>query len=1426
MNYFDSINGFHRDSSIEPETEPSDAMESELMTEAVYPIDIKPLLVRNIRLNLPKGEPNGHGSMVLLFTPNFDASVKTVMDKENAVAGPYYRHYYYMMRYRGTIYNKRYNIRNLDVRKRYYKEIQRRTNLRPFVAEKIPPKETRNLFFDLHTYLNIFQKYAARMPIPRKIASFWEYLKPVFLKMLPQYKKMALIPLTYYGNIGTKLKENINHPLYLLYYTLYKYPDLLKEFDLDFLFVYHKATLRINPAHLDPKHDVNKLRVQMQRLFGTIPTEALDEKETELQSIATEVEATTRNKLGLTDPVPEETSKDSSDETIEDIQKQKVETDIEKSVEKAVLRSTGNILKSAGITGEDISQQSAKVKAVVQMQVDNEINEDRRLLTEAYHKLKEEKVSKSARSTMRDELLRKQQEEIKIKGLTVNELSKIKAKEVPVKTKSVRKVVETPNENMTEMTFFERNKTYLEKVMPVDMMNAIFSLNDKSIPIYVRDIKIEDTSDELNYKETYTISLEDTNRQRHTIKVDIPKIVDGRFLYLGGGKKNIKNQEYFLPVVKIAEDEVQLVSNYNKMTVRRQDTKSVSYIERLSRLIKQEPKMNEYFRFGNAHGANLTGDFVTTVEYDELAKVFKSFTCGDLDLEFNQSILRIHMEEKKVELQDGKFCIGFQKNKPIFVDLTGEQKTEDGKSITDLIVEALPEDLQSAYRRIRAPKRLMYVNVKIMKQFIPVAMLLGFWEGLETVLRKCKAVYHLEDKMPRELSPSENVIRFADTFLVYEDSMETGLLLNGLRMFNTEKWNITDFDGKEPYMEYFTKQYGKGSIANALMNFYEWFIDPITKEILTDMDLPTAIVDLMIYAVKLLADSQHTSQLNQNIARVRSFEIIPMILYGELARQYVSYRSANGKKKFNIRRDSVINGILGVNTVEEISTLNPTLEMETTHGVSFKGFHGVNLDDSYTIAARSYDKSMTGVVSMSSPPDAGVGLNRMLTLEPNLTNVRGYAKVADTEQDLKKLKDTNLFGPGELTMPGAAVNDDPTRLGHAIKQSKHVIPVNDSDPVLVSNGMEEVTRFEVSSDFVVNADEDGTVVEIDEKLNLMVVEYKSGKHRAINMGTHIVKNSGGGFFLNNQLVTDLKVGDTFKKDAVLAYHKNFFTNSKYNNCRMNLGTLTRVAIMSSYNTYEDATLVTEDLSRRCGTRITECKQAVIGKNSNVLYLAKEGQEINVGDTLVAFDTSYDDSDLNALLDSLGDNEDMKDLVREGSRNLIRSKFSGKIISIKMYSTVDLDDLSPSLQKIFKNYYKTIKDRKALLEKYDEEGKNSIMKCGMLFTETTKKIEPNRYGTIRGQNVEDSVLIEFYIEELEPLEVGSKIANYSGLKNTIGEIIPQGYEPYSEWKPEDKIGTIIAENSILKRMTPSILEVGFANKLVVGLKELLKEIYEE
>ena len=113
-----------------------------------------------------------------------------------------------------------------------------------------------------------------------------------------------------------------------------------------------------------------------------------------------------------------------------------------------------------------------------------------------------------------------------------------------------------------------------------------------------------------------------------------------------------------------------------------------------------------------------------------------------------------------------------------------------------------------------------------------------------------------------------------------------------------------------------------------------------------------------------------------------------------------------------------------------------------------------------------------------------------------------------------------------------------------------------------------------------------------------------------------------------------------------------------------------------------------------------------------------------------------------------------------------------------------------------------------------------------MNETTHKIEPNKFGVIKGQKIEDGVMIEFYIKHSEPLEIGSKIANFTALKNTIGEIIPAGYEPWSDFRPNEEISTIIASNSILKRMTPSILLTALGNKCVIELKNRLKEIYNE
>ena len=167
------------------------------------------------------------------------------------------------------------------------------------------------------------------------------------------------------------------------------------------------------------------------------------------------------------------------------------------------------------------------------------------------------------------------------------------------------------------------------------------------------------------------------------------------------------------------------------------------------------------------------------------------------------------------------------------------------------------------------------------------------------------------------------------------------------------------------------------------------------------------------------------------------------------------------------------------------------------------------------------------------------------------------------------------------------------------------------------------------------------------------------------------------------------------------------------------------------------------------------KPVVIGRHSNVSQMVSVGQSINTGDPLIQFDDSFEEANINVLLNSLGDNEELKDAVISNNRNIVKSKYSGVIEEIKMYSTADLEDLSPSLQKIFKRYYDKINNRKKVLKKYNE--KDGIVYCGMMINEPTGKVEPNRYGTIRGEKVNDGVLIEFYIKHQEPLEVGSKIA---------------------------------------------------------------------
>lgn len=60
----------------------------------------------------------------------------------------------------------------------------------------------------------------------------------------------------------------------------------------------------------------------------------------------------------------------------------------------------------------------------------------------------------------------------------------------------------------------------------------------------------------------------------------------------------------------------------------------------------------------------------------------------------------------------------------------------------------------------------------------------------------------------------------------------------------------------------------------------------------------------------------------------------------------------------------------------------------------------------------------------------------------------------------------------------------------------------------------------------------------------------------------------------------------------------------------------------------------------------------------------------------------------------------------------------------------------------------------------------------------------------------TVLIEFFIKYQDLMGVGDKLTFFTALKSIIGEVIPEGYEPKSFYRPTEEVSSFIAPGAVL------------------------------
>lgn len=1352
------------------------------------------------------------GSMAFIINNDIESSIALI--NNNRISHNNRFHVYFMDNiYEGRFFGRYFRENKTKERFDLYEKVQAKAG-NIICQNSFVSIGGRNFFFDLIMIHEIFFKIAAKKVVPYRIKSeqYIDFLKNIFNdQRFNQYsKKIILIDVnSWVKNIKKEIKGRkfFDNPIFLLYFAMTKNFNKFKELgDMNIIFYSNDISLRLNPSLAD-KMSYSLFRNEISKLTGkiTLPDENTIDKELQKDEVFDEVIKNFSQHYRFTGDDEESDS------------------EFEEKVRDRLDEMTEENKELGSLEGKELEER-----------LTNELLGDQKILKDLNEIITQNRVGKNIASTKRDEVLREKQKELKLENQTLEDLQKMLDRSATLESYSVEDKVKTTNKNVTKIRYPNFEKSYNEKLFRQDMLNILLSLNDKSIPIYIRDIKVEDTSDELNYRDTYTVQLEDANRVRHTLKFDMPKFIDDKFMYINGNKKLIIKQLLMKPITKTGPDEVQIVSNYNKIFIRRYGQKTSSKLEKFKKAIsKTKTSANIVVKNGNNLKAN--SKYLTTIEYDELAKDYTSIRIKKTEFLFNQDEVRKILEEKKIKINDNELCIGFIDNKtPITVNLD-TQLIGDMDIIDFILSIEAGKPIRDVYEGETSGKKFVYSRATIMAKQVPVILLLGYLEGLSTILRKAEIKHYFTDKRPRDLTDNQGVVQFSDGFLVYEKyPFENSLLMNAFADIPTKGFSYADFDSKEVYLDIFDTMFGTRIIGNAFDNFYELMIDPITKEVLEDLNLPTDFVNVVLYANSLLADNSYLKENNMSLYRIRSNELVNAYLYKAIATAYIQYRltaNNNNPVKMSVPRDVVIKQILMAQTVEDYSTLNPIVELEKSRAITPKGPSGLNLEQAYTQDKRSYDRSMLGIIAMSTSPDANVGVVRQLTLEPSIKSPRGYIEIAG--ENLDHLKDANLFSPAELLSPLGVTRDDSNRTAMATKQSKHIIPVEKASPVLISNGAEQIIPYHLSNDFTVVAKADGEVVEVNEEAGLIIIGYYSedkkagskktkagiSSYQSIDISPRIVKNGAGGFYLSNKLICNLKVGDKFKKNDIIASDEKFFTRSKIDGTRFNIGSLQKIACMSSYSTYEDSTFITKKLTEDMASEIVMCKTITLGKNANVDFLVKPGDNITVGDDLIRFEISFEDDSLNKFLETVGEN--VKEEIKSLGKTPIKSKYTGVIEDVKVYSTVELDELSPSLRKIVSNYYKRIDRKKNIINKYDKS--NSVYKMGVLLNEPTGKIE-TKDGKVKGNEVGEGVLIEIYIKYRDVMGIGDKLAFFTALKSINGEIIPEGYEPFSEYRPNEEVSSFVAPGAVLARMTPSILLTMFGNKVLVELKRHLQEIY--
>jgi hypothetical protein len=1243
-----------------------------------------------------------------------------------------------------------------------------------------------NTYIDLHYYNQAYLNNN-NFVITKSTDMYYEFIRRFIndkrIDNAGYTKKTVFVPIDgWHKKENTELydfRKNLN-PISVFFKKIRTSPLDLKSFgDVEFVFFGKKGYFRFNPY----KFEVTKDRVRFATLIKSLENNENivdDEPDNSPDGITTEIINKLENNSGIVIHSLTGESKVVSPKKIDTSASAKTNTEKEKSAEKEALK--GELVKKINNAAKNSVDEEETLN---KMESDEEV---KKLIAELQDDADNGPKISAARATRisqaQDNFMNS-----KIHNKSVKDMVNTSNKPVELPEKSLP--IKSINEEWKHLKSINFEKEYDLDADIIKILNSL-SIN-KTYPVAILDVDVVDTSTSEDSIVTYTVKCEDYSGKRFTLKFDIPKFRDNRFMRLRGNEKIFSIEMPLIPISKTDEDTVQIVSFYNKIFIETYYTssgKSNPYTDRLIKALSKYTGKDVQVTFGD--NTRISQKYELPIDYIDLSKIYSKIKANGYTVYFNQDEIRAL---PNVDLKKGlPVMVGVDGN---IIYFTGENSLTFSQFLATYLMTT---EFAKVYEAQSAGKKSTYSRASILNTDIPVIVILAHDLGLTKAMDLAGIKYDISEKRSKNMN--DDTIRLSDGYIHYDQTYSSMMLMNGLKDCGLEAYSIKELNAKMTWVE-ILENFGGRIKSDGLDNFKDLMYDPVTIEVSRDYNLPTTYHEALIYASNLLVDNKHTIHKDLSTNRYRTNEVIAAQFYRVISDSYKDYALQNKHGRnvsMSMKQSAVIDMILAQNTTSDLSIFQPLNEIETKNTISTKGVTGMNSERAYKIDKRGYDDSMVNIIAQSTGFASTVGLNRQTTINPQIIGGRGYFK----QTGIDNMSVTNTMGMTEALSPFMLSSDDPFRNDMTFVQtSKHTTPIEYATPLLVTTGADAAMPYLTSDMFAHKAKKKGKVAEITDKY--MVVEYHDGTTEFVNLAEQTMKNSDGGFYITLQLKTDLKVGQSVKEDTILAYDKKSFSNSiGLGQVSYNMGCLTKVAILTTEDGYEDSGVCSEWLSETMSSDIVVMKDLSLSPMTNVLYLAKKGQIVQEGEPVLIFQNAFDEDDANILIKNLN-NEDGD--VTEIGRNTIKSKVTGIISDIKIYRTCEIEELSESLKKIVLANEREIKSIKKIADQASNES----------HFDSTEKLP--QVGKLK--NV-DGILIEIYMKYHDKLSVGDKLSSNAN-KAVLMSVFPDDEAPYTDFRPNEHIDMCNSCSALDGRMITSIIKIGALNKLMIELQRSVCDI---